>query len=153
MEYVIVDIDGTLSIVGDRAKCLQQNPKNWDEFYDRCDEDKPNTKIVELVQALWYRHYDIVFCTGRRESVRAKTVKWLHEYNMGHINCVLGRRQTLLMRPDGDFRHDTKVKPELLEKVGIKLKDIAFVLEDRSSMVKKWRELGVTCLQVAEGDF
>jgi hypothetical protein len=41
----------------------------------------------------------------------------------------------------------------LLAKAGIPLDEIAFVLEDRNSMVKKWRELGLTCLQVAEGDF
>ena len=29
----------------------------------------------------------------------------------------------------------------------------AKILEDRNSMVKKWRELGYTCLQVAEDDF
>ena len=57
------------------------------------------------------------------------------------------------MRKDVDFRHDTIVKPELLEKEGIKLEDIAFVLEDRNSMVAKWREMGLICLQVAEGDF
>lgn len=30
---------------------------------------------------------------------------------------------------------------------------VAFILEDRNSMVKKWRELGFKCLQVADGDF
>ena len=58
------------------------------------------------------------------------------------------------MRKNGDFRHDTIVKPELvansslLDHVGI-----YFIMEDRDSMCKKWRELGYTCLQVANGDF
>ena len=59
----------------------------------------------------------------------------------------------VLMRPDGDHRHDTDIKPELLEKAGIDLDTIAFVMEDRNSMVKKWRDMGLICLQVAEGDF
>ena len=50
-------------------------------------------------------------------------------------------------------RHDTVTKPELLKNAGIKLDSIAFVLEDRNVMVKKWRELGLICLQVAEGAF
>ena len=30
---------------------------------------------------------------------------------------------------------------------------IQMVFEDRNSMVKKWREMGLTVAQVAEGDF
>ena len=36
---------------------------------------------------------------------------------------------------------------------GLDFSDVAFILEDRDSMVKKWRDLGLTCLQVAYGDF
>ena len=57
------------------------------------------------------------------------------------------------MRKNNDHRHDSEVKPELLKEAGIKLDSIAFVLEDRNSMVKKWRELGLICLQVADGNF
>ena len=57
------------------------------------------------------------------------------------------------MRKNNDHRHDIEVKPELLKEAGIKLDSIAFVLEDRNSMVKKWRELGLICLQVADGNF
>ena len=31
--------------------------------------------------------------------------------------------------------------------------EILFVLDDRSQVVKMWRELGLTCLQVADGNF
>ena len=57
------------------------------------------------------------------------------------------------MRKDGDYRHDTEVKPELLAKKGINPTDVWFILEDRDSMVAKWRELGYRCLQVADGKF
>ena len=59
----------------------------------------------------------------------------------------------LLMRKDGDFRHDSIVKPELIENSWFDSNIIAFILEDRDSMVNEWRELGFTCLQVAKGDF
>ena len=149
---VIVDIDGTIARVGDRLECLQRKPKNWDEFYDRCDEDKPIQEIIGLINAMCVGFFElglkieIVFCTGRKEAVRDKTIKWIDK----HFTVFNYR---LLMRKDGDFRHDTVAKPELLEEAGIKLEDIAYVLEDRDSMVKKWRELGLTCLQVANGDF
>lgn len=31
--------------------------------------------------------------------------------------------------------------------------EVALVLEDRSGVVRMWRALGLTCLQVAAGDF
>ena len=33
---VIVDIDGTISKVGERLKYLLQSPKDWDSFYNDC---------------------------------------------------------------------------------------------------------------------
>lgn len=59
----------------------------------------------------------------------------------------------LLMRKDGDWRHDTEVKPELLQKASITPDKVYFILEDRDSMVAKWCELGYRCLQVNDGKF
>lgn len=144
---VVVDIDGTISKIGDRLKYLQQEPKDWDSFYNDCFEDEPIKDVCEFVSKLsQYNCYNIVFCTGRRNSVRDKTISWLFQ-NL-RLNTFL-----LLMRGDDDHRHDTEVKPELLEFNYISPESVAFILEDRNSMVKKWRELGFTCLQVAEGDF
>lgn len=153
-KIVIVDVDGTLTKVGDRIKYLQQEPKNWDEFYEHCDEDKPVESVCSLVNGLDW-DYTLYFVTGRRESVKNKTIKWINEFVFGSLT-VIGKgliSGRILMRKDGDFRHDTIVKPELLKEASIDLKDIAFVLEDRDSMVKKWREMGLTCLQVADGNF
>ncbi len=145
---VIVDIDGTVSRVGERLKYLQKDPPDWDSFYEDCFEDEPVPEVLGAVVALAV-DYQIVFCTGRRESVRDKTAEWLLKH--GPIDA---RSDTaLLMRADGDHRHDTEVKPELLEKEGICVGDVAFIIEDRNSMVKKWREMGFICLQPFEGDF
>lgn len=144
---IVVDIDGTISKVGDRIKYLQQDKKDWGSFYVHCDEDGVHIDIMSLVQTLYDDgYYDIVFCTGRRESCREKTAKWLAKYS--NIN-----EYTLIMRPNYDFRHDTEVKPELLKEYNITPDRVLFILEDRDSMVAKWRELGYRCLQVAEGNF
>lgn len=144
---IVVDIDGTIAKVGDRLKYLQQEKKDWDAFYEHCDEDEPIKDIIELIELMQIHEYNIVFCTGRRESVRKKTEYWLFK----NIWCL--REYKLLMRKDGDWRHDTEVKPELLQKAGITPDDVYFILEDRDSMVAKWRELGYRCLQVADGKF
>jgi hypothetical protein len=154
-KYVIVDIDGTIANGKHREHFLHQEEKDWDSYFSNCDKDTPIQEIVDLVETLGKNGYEIIFCTGRRDTEREKTVKWLWElfikdepYNMDDID-----HDTILMRKEGDFRHDTIVKPELLEEARIPKDQIAFILEDRNSMVKKWRELGIKCLQVAEGDF
>lgn len=147
-KIIIVDIDGTISKVGDRIKYLEQDPKDWDAFYAACGEDDPKWDIIYLVTGLISQGFEIVFCTGRRESVRNITQVWLNHKFLRHFHA-----DELLMRHDGDFRHDTIVKPELLIEAGISTDRIFMVLEDRNSMVAKWREMGLTCLQVADGDF
>lgn len=144
---VIVDIDGTIAKVGDRLKYLQQEKKDWDAFYEHCDEDEPIDDMCQLVVDMFVAGYDIVFCTGRRESVRQKTEEWLF------WNVMSIEHGELLMRKDGDYRPDTEVKPELLANAGIGPEDVYFVLEDRDSMVAKLRSLGFRVLQVNEGKF
>ncbi len=141
---VIVDIDGTLTKVGARVECLKSTPPDWDSFYSRCGEDEPVKALAALVRQL-SGDYEIVLCSGRRESCRTDTELWMQNHGVPW--------DWMLLRADGDFRHDIIVKPEMLEKLGVPMDKIAFVLEDRNSMVKKWRELGLICMQVAEGDF
>lgn len=144
---IICDIDGTISRVGDRLKYLKQTPTDWDAFYSACFDDEPIEEICELIADLDLLGYWIIFCTGRRESVREQTVEWLDK----NLNIPCG----LLMRPNDDFRHDVEVKPELLQKhlTDEERARIAFILEDRDCMVAKWRELGYRCLQVDKGEF
>ena len=142
---IVFDLDGTLSIVGDRVKYLQQNPKDWNAFYEACDEDKPNEPVCKIYKSLaptYKEAVGMIILTGRRESAREKTEDWL-EYEGIHFD-------ELIMRPDGDTRHDTILKPELL---GAGPDEVEMIFEDRNSMVKKWRELGYVCVQVADGDF
>lgn len=145
MKTVVFDIDGTLSLVGDRVRLLQQSPPDWDEFYARCGEDLPNWPAIRTYQALLATGTgpDMVLLTGRRESVRPQTAAWLARHGVHGFKY-------LLMRPDGDRRHDTKVKPELLLRRNIR-PDLVF--EDRQTMVDYWRSQGIPCFQVAAGDF
>jgi len=145
-KYIVVDIDGTISEVGERLKYLNQDPPDWDKFYNDCFDDEPILNIINLVEIL-SDFYEIIFCTGRRESVRTLTTEWLED------NLNIEFPVSLLMRRNNDKRHDIKTKPELLSAYGIELSDIEFVLEDRNSMVNRWRELGLVCLQVRDGNF
>jgi len=141
-ETTVFDIDGTLSIVGDRLECLKG--KDWDSFYDRCDEDKVNRPIAKVMFNMMGCFEDVVLVSGRRESTRKKTLAWLKKNSIGIHS------DNLYLRKDGDKRRDSIVKIELVADF---IDKIEMVFEDRSSMVEKWRSLGITCLQVAEGDF
>lgn len=143
----IIDIDGTVAKIGSRIELLKQTPKNWDLFYADCFQDEPIKNMIELVKTLSL-NYDIVFCTGRRDSVRGLTQIWIEK----HFGQLFNYRN-LLMRKSNDKRSDTEVKPELLETHGYTIDNVAFIIEDRSKMVDKWRELGFTCLQCDKGEF
>lgn len=143
MKYIVVDIDGTVSLPDHRLHLLDEEPIDWAAFYKACKDDAPNIPIINLVHLLSTR-YSIVFCTGRSDIVKEETEVWLNNYNLSGM---------LLMRAEGDYRPDYEIKPELLSNAGILAHEVELVLEDRLSVVNKWRSLGWTCLQVANGDF
>ena len=144
-KYVIVDMDGTLTIVGDRLECL--NNGRWDEFYARCLEDLPNEPVVQVVKYLHAAGYQIVFCTGRPDSVSNKTMDQIRVFT-----GIPTREYDLLMRKPGDYRKDTVVKKELVMNHCL-LSDIFLVLEDRDAVVQMWRSLGLVCFQVRDGSY
>lgn len=147
---VIVDIDGTICDISKRVIHLEQKtPKDWKSFKQNYYLDKPIQPILDLVKNLSV-FYDIIFCTGRSESEREVTQDFLWAYYDADYNFT---GHNIIMRKEGDKRPDYIVKPENIKKFGYTKSNIAFILEDRNSVVKKWRELGFTCLQVDEGNF
>jgi len=59
----------------------------------------------------------------------------------------------LYMRTEGDYRDDAVVKYELYVQYIAPTFDVAVVLDDRNRVVRMWRQVGLTCLQVEDGDF
>lgn len=136
----VFDLGGTLSIVGERKKYLEQNPKDWDSFFNECDQDKVNEPIVKIYTELDY-NYKIYIVTGRPERLRKKTMKWFFMNEIPYPD-------ELIMRSDDDHRPDIIVKPELVKSF---MNDIDCIFEDRQPFVDKWRELGLCCVQVNDG--
>ena len=133
---VIVDVDGTVALRNSRG------PFEWEKL----DTDLPNSPIVELVEILHNTGHEIVFISGRHEGIRNETEKWL--------SANVAFSFTLIMRPNGDPRSDDIVKAELFNNNFSDASQIFLVIDDRDRVVKMWREqFGLTCLQVASGDF
>ena len=99
-----------------------------------------------MVRALHAAGYRIVFCSGRTDGSRASTAAWLAE----HVGVPY---EALHMRAAGDQRKDSIVKAEIFEKHIRHAYRVVGVLDDRMQVVRMWRALGLTVLQVAEGDF
>ena len=138
---VLVDIDGTLALRGDGPRVRAFH--HW----HRVSEDRPNPAVVELVQAISAadRHH-IVLLTGRDEVCRPQTAAWLNEHRVPY--------DEMHMRPRHDGRTDSVIKRELYERHVAGRYSVAFVIDDRTRVVRMWRdELGLTVLQCADGDF
>ena len=56
----------------------------------------------------------------------------------------------LYMRSEGDYRPDYVIKSQILDAILADGYEIAFVVDDRPSVVAMWRERGLVCLQCRE---
>lgn len=143
--YIIVDLDGTVADCGERLHHILEKPKDYNSFYGECANDKPILDMIYLVRQL-YKTHDIVFITGRSEVCRNETIEWIR-YNIG-INSP-----ELFMDSAKNHKPDFIGKLERAKELGLTPHNVLFVLEDRSRVVKAWRDAGFRCLQVCEGDY
>jgi hydroxymethylpyrimidine pyrophosphatase-like HAD family hydrolase len=142
---IICDLDGTLCNTGSRQHHVSGEKKNWKAFNEECVHDKPNQWCVELIHAMAPTH-EIIFITGRSLEYHEHTVQWLKQ----HIKL---ERYCLYMRPEKNFRPDTEIKTDLYKQFVEPEFDVTFCIEDRLSVVHMYRELGLTCLDCAGGEY
>lgn len=153
MKCYVFDIDGTLSDPTHRLHHIKGETKNWDAFFAACDQDAPIPHMVELARHLLTGTSEIVlFCTGRSDDVKDKTVKWLQRYFSDRQGPFIGS-EDLYMRAAGDHRDDTVVKSELMDRIIADGYQPIMVFEDRSRVCQMWRARDIPCLQVAAGEF
>ena len=139
----VFDMDGTLSLPGERLRYIRQSPKNWEAFFSGVIDDEPNWNIVNIYCALKAVGFDVCIVTGRPERTRGATVSWLRKW-------AIDTDPMVYMRPDLNFTPDHLLKPTLID---FDLTRINCVFEDRARVVDAWRNLGVLCVQVDEGDY
>lgn len=135
-DAIIVDLDGTLAIIGDRSPYDATN----------CHLDTANTEIRRYMDMWWDKgNRSIILMSGRQEKDCQPTLQWLRDHDISFSE--------LYMRATGDTRNDAIVKRELFEKNVAGKFNIEVVIDDRKRVVEMWRSLGLQCWQVAEGDF
>lgn len=136
----VFDIDDTLSNTSHRHQLMTEG--RWNEYFALCGEDDAIQGVCAVATALHRSGYVILFVTGRSESVREYTLKWLAKYVCPGL---------LFMRQEGDFRSSSMIKLEILGELR-KEYDILMVFDDQPAACKMWREQGLRCAQVAAGD-
>jgi phosphoglycolate phosphatase-like HAD superfamily hydrolase len=141
---VIFDMDGTLAVRDE----TDPGVRKWYDWA-RVGEDLPNKAVVELAHLLIAAQSaggpELVVVSGRDEICEPQTSAWLRDLDVFY--------SALYMRAHKDNRKDTIVKREIYEREIVPRWDVAFVVDDRRAVVEMWRELGLTCFQVADGDF
>ena len=144
MKFFLIDIDGTVANGDHRLHQIQKEPKAWDDYFLECGSDAPIAHMHAVVTAL-SEHFQIVYVSGRSDLVRQQTVDWLDQNG---FPC-----DALYMRKQGDHKNDDQLKIELLAQVRADGYEPIMAFDDRNRVVKAWRDAGIPCAQVAEGDF
>jgi len=169
---VIFDLDGTLAIIekrrikagsptGDKPT---QSKMDWDVFFDadNIKLDEPNIPVIKMAQTFHQDGYKIVIFSGRNDRSYEATIDWLVWWDVPF--------DLLVMRPDkfkdkswpiadGNpatpemrFMPDEILKKKMLD-VFVDKDDVLMTVDDRQKVVDMWRAEGLTCFQVAPGDF
>lgn len=140
---IMCDLDGTL--------CINDQGRSPFDYY-AARHDGVNPAVAETLWSFVETnpYVDIIFISAREEYGRQTFLDWLRH----HMTiCSWQGDVRLYMRQNGDHRRDAIVKKEIYKRHIEPFWDILFVLDDRKQVVDMWRSLGLTCFQVAEGDF
>ncbi|MGL6228595.1 MAG: AAA family ATPase [Culicoidibacterales bacterium] len=131
---VIFDLDGTLALMHNRGP------------YDlNVLDDLPNTLVIR--QALQEQESKkLIFMSGRTDNTYDDTKAWLERYGLIVTD-------NLFMRKTGDMRGDVIVKQELFDANVANKYNVWYAMDDRNCVAQAWRAMGLTCWQVANGDF
>lgn len=145
---ILVDVDGTLANLEHRLGFIRTKPKNWKAFFNACIHDQPYEDIVWLVKTLKAAGNIILIVSARSENERDMTTQWLNT-----VAGLEGIYDKIYLREKNDYRDDSIVKEEILDKIYSDGYNPYMVLDDRDRVVQKWRSLGLRCLQVKNGDY
>jgi hypothetical protein len=147
---VIADLDGTIALIDHRRHWLDSDrhpemtvDERWRKFFAECFNDQPNQPVIQTLKALRRDGHYIHIFSARSDEVQEQTIDWLEAFNVPYDH--------LKMRAAGDFTPDEDLKRQWIAEYDLSM--ILCVFDDRTKVVNMWRSLGLTCFQVAPGDF
>lgn len=149
MTFYVFDYDGTLANVEHRRHFVADGNRQWRQFFAECVNDAPYPNVVQTLRDLVSAGHRVEVWSGRSDEVRAESEAWLDQHVYSGASKLLTR-----MRPEKDYQSDVELKRSWLhEEYAAGNPAPTVVFDDRQCVVDMWREEGVTCAQVAPGDF
>jgi len=149
MKTVIFDLDGTLALIEKRRALADKgNGKmNWKTFFapEHIQLDEPNVPVIEMAKMIKAQGHSVVIFSGRDSISKVETILWLEKFGVPF--------DVLKMRPEGSFTPDDTLKQNWLDQLFPDKSDVLCVFDDRDKVVKMWRDNGLSCFQVAPGNF
>jgi putative acid phosphatase of HAD superfamily subfamily IIIB len=144
--YVVFDIDGTLANIEHRVHFIRdKRRKRYKEFFAASVDDKVIEPVRAILHAIHQQHKSkIILVSGRSDEVAQETIEWLKENGIYY--------DLLYLRRAGNHTQDDELKRQWLHDFPYRDK-IWLVIDDRDRVVQMWRSEGLTCFQVAPGDF
>jgi phosphoglycolate phosphatase-like HAD superfamily hydrolase len=149
---VIFDLDGTLADIEKRRVLATKATGriDWDVFFnpENITLDEPNHSVIEMAKMLKKQGYSIVILSGRSKATKVTTMEWLDRFNVPF--------DVLKMRPtSSEFMSmpDDELKQRWLDQLFPDKDTILCVFDDRDKVVNMWRANGLSCFQVAPGNF
>lgn len=132
---ILVDVDGTLAHMNGK-----RGPFDWDNV-GVDDIDIQVRSIVNMFSSQTGRDFThVIVLSGRDGVCQPQTTEWLG------VNDV--KYDELIMRAPGDGRKDTIVKEEIFWRDIADNYNVLFAIDDRPSVARMWREIGVKVFQV-----
>lgn len=143
----LFDVDGTIALNEWRRHFVERakSKKDWKAFNLGMCNDKPSLPVVAMLHACKAIGLHTLLVTGRSEDFREVTEYWLKRRFISY--------DKLYMRLSRDKRDDTLVKLDILERLRLDGFEPFWIFDDRDKVVKMWRDQGLSCFQVASGNF
>ena len=137
----LFDLDSTLADDSHRSHLYNKSntEEQWRYFYSLIPLDKPILPSIAIAKSLYQNGHTLVGITGRRESSRALTKKWLLHHAVFFDN--------LYMRAEKDFSSNAEFKRNALKEIRQHYVPIA-VFEDNPSSAAMWKEEGLLVYHV-----
>lgn len=146
---------------------------NWPAYYEACDKDESIMPVIHMLEYIgegkeygcdtpWVDYEGIQIWSGRCESVKKKTEKWLAK----HVKYFHENSPILKMRPIGDNTPDDDLKERWLngrcaDLITAQIEgknpcrhDINFVFDANPKSIMMWQRRGIfvfNCLQYGPG--
>tara|TARA_R100000781_G_C4076432_1_gene126248 strand:- start:392 stop:871 length:480 start_codon:yes stop_codon:yes gene_type:complete len=150
---VLCDIDGTIALMNFKRR----SPFEYEKaFSDRLN--KPVAQVVKSIIEGW--RYKLIFFSAREDktfspgSPYKSTYHLTYEWITQNFGTSTDWGWDLHLREEGNHNKDCYVKYDMYKEHIEGKYDVRYVFDDRNQVVDMWRNgLGLTCLQVADGNF